>query len=341
MKHNNTKYRSMMVPMMREAITGLLHVIEQGELPNDQALYKAVGFATAVLDQIGMEMAEAPDFVPDEEMVALYQSGLSIEDVGAKLGCSGGTVRNALKRLGAKMRKRGPARMAALYPERTADMVAMRERGATLQEIGAKYKLTRERVRQILIREGVDTSNRPLSKEDLAIVQEYLDGDSLWVVGERHKMGLTSLKSLITKAGYKIRPSPRQSKDPTIERRAKIAAELYREGMKVRDIADRIGITPRSDGGHSGGIYRLLAKENIRPNRVARRTPKTERTTTKPTKQADWSPENTKLLERLWRGGFPASYIARRLGNISRNAVLGKVRRLGLEHGGENNAPSR
>ncbi len=43
-----------------------------------------------------------------------------------------------------------------------------------------------------------------------------------------------------------------------------------------------------------------------------------------------WTEQRVADLRRLWAEGLSASQIARRLGNTTRNAVIGKVHRLGL-----------
>jgi GcrA cell cycle regulator len=43
-----------------------------------------------------------------------------------------------------------------------------------------------------------------------------------------------------------------------------------------------------------------------------------------------WSDERVDLLRRLWQEGLSASRIATQLGGVSRNAVIGKIHRLGL-----------
>ena len=43
-----------------------------------------------------------------------------------------------------------------------------------------------------------------------------------------------------------------------------------------------------------------------------------------------WTDQRVADLRRLWAEGLSASQIARRLGNTTRNAVIGKVHRLGL-----------
>lgn len=45
---------------------------------------------------------------------------------------------------------------------------------------------------------------------------------------------------------------------------------------------------------------------------------------------SDWTEERTELLRELWADGLSCSIIAIRLGGVTRNAVIGKVHRLGL-----------
>ena len=51
-----------------------------------------------------------------------------------------------------------------------------------------------------------------------------------------------------------------------------------------------------------------------------------------------WSDDRVELLKKLWGDGLSASQIAAELGGITRNAVIGKVHRLGLS--GRAKAPS-
>ncbi|MGQ3487071.1 GcrA family cell cycle regulator [Roseovarius pacificus] len=45
-----------------------------------------------------------------------------------------------------------------------------------------------------------------------------------------------------------------------------------------------------------------------------------------------WSDERVELLKKLWGEGQSASQIAKELGGVTRNAVIGKVHRLGLSN---------
>ena len=43
-----------------------------------------------------------------------------------------------------------------------------------------------------------------------------------------------------------------------------------------------------------------------------------------------WTDERVELLKKLWAEGLSAAQIANKIGNVTRNAVIGKVHRLGL-----------
>jgi len=43
-----------------------------------------------------------------------------------------------------------------------------------------------------------------------------------------------------------------------------------------------------------------------------------------------WTDENIEILRELWREGFSGAQIAKRIGGVSRNAVIGKAHRIGL-----------
>ena len=53
-----------------------------------------------------------------------------------------------------------------------------------------------------------------------------------------------------------------------------------------------------------------------------------------------WNDERVAILKKMWLEGNSASEIAKELGNITRNAVIGKVHRLGLSNRDTNIAKS-
>ena len=54
-----------------------------------------------------------------------------------------------------------------------------------------------------------------------------------------------------------------------------------------------------------------------------------------------WTDERVEQLKKLWSDGLSASQIAAELGNVTRNAVIGKVHRLGLSGRAAPSKPAR
>lgn len=54
-----------------------------------------------------------------------------------------------------------------------------------------------------------------------------------------------------------------------------------------------------------------------------------------------WSDDRVEQLKSLWQEGLSASQVASALGNVTRNAVLGKLHRLGLLAGSAEPRPER
>ncbi len=54
-----------------------------------------------------------------------------------------------------------------------------------------------------------------------------------------------------------------------------------------------------------------------------------------------WTDERVELLKKMWGEGQSASQIAKELGGVTRNAVIGKVHRLGLSNRASGAAPAK
>lgn len=257
--------RSVLVPMMRMALQRVV---------NEWALYgdidEAVGEAQAILEQTqGLyDRAIESDYVPAEELVLMYQGGLSVYEIAEKLHLRAPSVYAALKRKGITFRKPGVS-LKNTHKKRNLGrvkaMFEMRQTGATLEEIGAAFKITRERVRQLLLEEGYHI-DRPLRPEELAAVDEYVKGANLWEAAQNHGLTLTKIKTLIKKAGHEIRPGPKNWRvHPSTIEKSKRAAKMYRAGHTNAEIAKALDMQPPS-------IYRLLAIAGVKPMREAGRT---------------------------------------------------------------------
>ena len=57
--------------------------------------------------------------------------------------------------------------------------------------------------------------------------------------------------------------------------------------------------------------------------------------------EAGWSEDRVTTLKALWLDGLSASQVAKALGGVTRNAVIGKIHRLGLSGRAVPSAPAR
>lgn len=155
--------------------------------------------------------------------------------------------------------------------KRVADMADMYVNGATLREIGEKYGLTRERVRQILRRDNIDSlgwrpetmgSNAIPHDVRRAIADDYAANPSLKMVAEKHGVSPTCVRKIAVELGVPLRGKGRAA--ITYERAQK-AALLYHNGYKTQQIADEIGCRYQST------VFRYLAIAGVNASRRGKR----------------------------------------------------------------------
>lgn len=98
---------------------------------------------------------------PDHaRMVELAEAGMTTTEIANELGCCFATVRNTLKNFGiVPLRK--PQASGLRHMARAEKMASMYRQGLTLEKIGQKFGVTRERTRQILKSIGVNTADKP------------------------------------------------------------------------------------------------------------------------------------------------------------------------------------
>jgi DNA-binding CsgD family transcriptional regulator len=202
----------------------------------------------------------------DDECVRRYLSGKSTWTIAAELGINAGTVSAALKRCGVKARHGQKAQASTRRQKDTAKVDRIRElraEGQNLSDIGIALHISRERVRQICVREGISTE-RILTADQNTAVEEYLAGDSLLQIAERRNVHPGTVRSWVLASGNSIRAkgfAERRLSPKTISNSER-AAQLYQEGQRVQTIADELGV-PQPN------VYRLLAIAGVKPNRGA------------------------------------------------------------------------
>ncbi len=88
-----------------------------------------------------------------EELIAAYRSGKTLQQVGREFGCSAVIVARRLEQAGIARRLRGARSQE--NEARLSQMVEMRAAGQELRDIGKRFGVSRERVRQLLAKRGI------------------------------------------------------------------------------------------------------------------------------------------------------------------------------------------
>lgn len=210
------------------------------EIKATAALWRAAGIDVKVKPGLASNarMAEPSDW--DREAAAMYESGRSLCHVAGQMKCSTDRVRGALRRCGMMARKKGPAQTS---DERTQIMIERYQSGATLQQIGDEHHISRERVRQLLVRAGFDPHphgwnrvQRRIARE--ADVQRRVElGDTLPDIAAALGISSGSVARIYRRIGVgsPLRPGRRQTT------RTKRAIEMFDAGASLEDIAASLG----------------------------------------------------------------------------------------------------
>ena len=83
-------------------------------------------------------------------IAAAYQSGASVADIAKQFGHSTALIYKALRAANVPYRPRIGVGRKPINTQRDQAMIEMRKRGSTLDEIAAKYGMSRQRVHQIV-----------------------------------------------------------------------------------------------------------------------------------------------------------------------------------------------
>ena len=141
--------------------------------------------------------------------------------------------------------------------------------GQTLQSIGDKFGITRERVRQILRKAGVPTEGYRAqhkrtsiaAQQEATIRQMHSKGATVPEMAEAVGDCQMNVRSVLRRAGLKANRAFRKPAKGTVEK-AKLIAADYAAGMKTAEIA-------RRHDTHQPSVYRYLRIAGIEPGRRA------------------------------------------------------------------------
>jgi transposase-like protein len=196
-----------------------------------------------------------------------YESGLTASALSAEHGIQIQTVYKYLRAVGTAMRPRGPG----AAPSGVTDVdraTAWRDRylaGETLQQIADDYDVTRERVRQVLRKFGVDTLGHrpehrnqpaPLTEQQKLAAELYAQGIRPLEIKKR--VGFKPSINLLTKAGVETKPVGSWNTRPDDAEITRTVADLYRAGLRAKEIVERVPALRYPET-----VYRYLKKAGV------------------------------------------------------------------------------
>jgi transcriptional regulator with XRE-family HTH domain len=193
-------------------------------------------------------------------VVRARKAGESRTDIGLRFGISAYHVQQILDLMasGQQLKRIKPSPQGPQDKARTAEIISLRhEQRLTLQEIAERYGITRERVRQLLVKAGrgerVLLQPKPKSPATIAAEQAALE---LRAQGKRlHEIASsTGIPAHRLLALFKRENAPMVS--PNRERDQRIVAARG-QGLKLREIAAEFGVGETVIG-------RLLIRHGLR-----------------------------------------------------------------------------
>lgn len=134
-------------------------------LPNNCLNWLALGACIygnkkidTMLRMVGLKgVKETVEDVSDEEIVSMYQSGLSMAKIKLRTGMQTTNIKPILIRAGVYQLKAGAlAKQNAYKDVDVAEIIRLRQSGLSLRKIGAKMGVSRSTVQKRLIKVGLE-----------------------------------------------------------------------------------------------------------------------------------------------------------------------------------------
>jgi lambda repressor-like predicted transcriptional regulator len=259
-----------------------------------------------VLDRHGVTRrppgrARPPASPPDQDIISLYLSGLTITDTAARAGLGRNTVARVLDRHRVPRRPEGRPRPPGSPPDQ--ELISLYAAGHSLRQVAAKTGLDATTIRRVLARAGVPrrppgATRPPGTPPDQDITGLYVSGLSLRQAAAAAGVTPGVVQRALIRAGIARRPPAGRARSEQITR-------LYAAGHSLRQIAAATGLS-------SNTVRRALARAGI-----TRRPPGHPRPPGTPTDQD---------IISLYTAGLTLSQIQARTGLHAATARLALIR---------------
>lgn len=160
--------------------------------------------------------------------------------------------------------------------QRSTMIANMYREGSTLQQIGDRFDITRERARQILRKMGVESEGvRPqhvkksiASRNREQVIELANNGADIVAISEAVGDSVQNVKNVLKKSGAPIKFREKIVDPVTLKKSGQIAS-AYSAGETTRSIAQRFGMAQPD-------IYHYLKVAGVTPSRKPRNTVRKE-----------------------------------------------------------------
>jgi len=216
-----------------------------------------------------MPRGSKPKLTPaqDQEVLAKYRSGMTIQKIADEYGLSITPITRALKRCG-ETRRTISDYWWQPTPENCAEVVQLWHEGLGVQKIGRKVGTGNETISHVLREAGIKTrfggQNHRFKKDQVAaLTAEHTAGVSLAELARRNNCSSVVIRNTLRRAGVEIRSRNRGPKLWTPDRIRWLRAQCD-AGRSEKSIAEELGITP---GTLRHQIYLFGVREPFPPAR--------------------------------------------------------------------------
>lgn len=187
----------------------------------------------------GLEHVEKRAF----EILKLFKNGQNITEIANSLGLHKTTVRKHLKRC-IPVKEEVDFSKKKFHHERNAFILDGIKKGKTLQKLGLELDISRERVRQLVLKTGMHKTfkrifyNKKIFRHK-QIVNDFKDGVPEKVLAKKYKLHKRSIH-LILREGIKNYQSEYYR---GLEERNREIKALFKKGKRIVELASRFDLS--------------------------------------------------------------------------------------------------
>lgn len=201
-----------------------------------------------------------------KKLVKEYEGGATLSQLSVKFDIGLPLVRRELDEFGVEIRKKGGASFDSSRDDQIVSIYL--EGDKTYEEIGQQFGLTRERVRQILVKRNVKNTgrrSRQVTKVEKKIAAAYDSGTRPAELMKQYPdLTYVAIQGILKRAGVEKKPKGFFNRRSGYDETREGVVRDYLRGDDTVEIAARYGLCGPTE------IYKFLKRENVPVRQVQR-----------------------------------------------------------------------